>query len=130
MTAFKFIAAEKANHSVELLCAILGVSRSEFYAWERRPPSDRALQDAWLTERIKHADAAGRGAYGARRVHAELAADGIRVGRKRVERLLRAAGLSGLVRRKHGRTTIRVPGVQTAADLVARDFRPTAPDKL
>src|SRR4029078_12239230 len=68
---------------------------------------------------------------GARRIHAELRlAEGIRVGRKRVERLMRQADLSGLVRRKRGRTTIRVPGVRVADDLVERQFRPTAPNVL
>jgi putative transposase len=57
-------------------------------------------------------------------------AHGIRVSRKRVERLMRAAGISGLVRRKRGRTTIRVPGVRVADDLVERQFRPGAPNVL
>jgi putative transposase len=72
-----------------------------------------------------------RGVYGARRVHAELRlAYGVRVGRKRVERLMRDAGISGLVPKKRGRTTIRVPGVRVADDLVRRDFRPAAPNVL
>ena len=52
MSLFRFIAAEKANHSISLMCRLLGVSRSGFHAWERRPPSDRALADAWLVDRI------------------------------------------------------------------------------
>ena len=121
MSAFKLIAAEKASHPIDLLCQVLGVSRSGFYAWQTRAPSDRALSDAWLTERIREIHEANRGVYGAPRVHAELRlAHGIRVGRKRVERLMRAAGISGLVPRKRGRTTIRVPGVRVADDLVDR----------
>jgi putative transposase len=107
------------------------VNRSSFYAWERRPPSDRALEDAWLTEKIRQIHRAGRGVYGSPRIHAELRMrHGIRVGRKRVERLMRAAAISGLASRKRGRTTIRVHGVRVADDLVERRFRPPAPNVL
>lgn len=110
---------------------VLGVSRQGFHAWERRPPSERELTDAFLTERIREIHRRARGVYGARRIHAELRmAHGIRVSRKRVERLMREAGISGLVRKRRGRTTIRVPGVRVADDLVRRDFRPAAPNVL
>jgi putative transposase len=128
---FSFIAAEKANYPVAVMCRCLDVNRTSFHDWERRAPSDRALTDAWLTEKIKHIHAAKRGVYGAPRIHAELRmAHGIRVGRKRVERLTKAAGISGLVPRKRGRTTISVPGVRVADDLVERRFRPFAPNVL
>jgi putative transposase len=127
---YRFVAAQKADHSVKTLCRVLGVSRSGFHAWERRAPSDRDLADAWLGERIRQIHRSSRGTYGAPRVHAELRFDGVRVGRKRVERLMRERQLSGLVRRRRGRTTIRVPGVRVANDLVARDFQPAAPNRL
>lgn len=128
---YRLIAAERASYPVSLMCRVLGVNRTAFHAWERRPPSERELQDAWLTDKIKQIHARARGVYGARRVHAELRlGHGIRVGRKRVERLMREAGISGLVRRKRGRTTIRVPGVRVADDLVRRNFTPAAPDVL
>jgi putative transposase len=131
VSAFRLIAAEKANHPVDLLCSVLGVSRSGFYAWATRAPSDRALTDAWLSEQIREIHAENRGVYGAPRIQAELRiARGIHVGRKRVERLMRLAGISGLVPKKHGRTTIRVPGVRVADDLVNREFRPTTPNVL
>ena len=53
MSAFRFIAAEKANHPISVMCRMLGVSASGFHAWQRRAPSDRELADAWLTERIR-----------------------------------------------------------------------------
>jgi putative transposase len=109
---------------------VLGVSRSGFHAWERRAPSDRALTDAWLVEKIRVIHSSSRGTYGSPRVHAELAFDEIRVGRKRVERLMREEKLSGLVRRRRGRTTIRVPGVRVADDLVGREFTAEAPNRL
>jgi putative transposase len=128
---FSFIAAEKANYPVAVLCRALSVNRTSFHDWERRAPSDRALQDAWLLEQIKQIHESKRRVYGAPRIHAELRlALGIRVGRKRVERLMRTAGISGLVARKRGHTTIRVPGVRVADDLVERKFRPLAPNVL
>jgi putative transposase len=130
VSIFRFIAAEKANHSISLMCRLLGVSRSGFHAWARRPPSDRALADAWLSEQIRTIHRQSRGTYGARRLHAALRQEGVLVGRKRVERLMRAARLSGSVPRKRARTTIRVPGVRAAADLVGRDFVPAAPNQL
>ena len=130
MSLFRFIAAEKANHSISLLCRMLGVSRSGFHAWERRPPSDRALADAWLVERITSIHRESRGTYGARRVHAALLHQGVRVGRKRVERLMHAQRLSGAVPRKRAKTTIRVAGVRAAEDLVGRDFVPSGPNQL
>jgi putative transposase len=131
VTLFRIISAEKASFPVSLLCEALDVNRSSFYAWERRPPSDRALSDAWLTEQIKEVWQTNRKVYGARRVHAELRLGrGINVSRKRVERLMREAQISGLIRMRRKGTTIRVPGVRVADDLVKRGFRPHAPNVL
>jgi putative transposase len=127
---FRFIRAEKANHSVSLMCRLLGVSRSGFHAWERRPLSARAVEDARLLPLIVDSHRRGRGTYGSPRVHADLRRAGVRIGRKRVERLMQAAELSGSHRRRKGKTTIRVQGVRVADDLVDRDFTATAPDQL
>jgi putative transposase len=126
-----FIAAEKASYPVAVLSRALEVNRTSFHDCQRRAPSDRALTDVWLTEKIKQIHEAKRRVYGAPRIHAELAmAHGIRVGRKRVERLMRSAGISGLQPKRQGKTTIRVPGVRVADDLVERQFRPSAPNVL
>jgi putative transposase len=130
VSVFRFIATKRAEHSVKTLCRVLGVSRSGFHAWQRRAPSDRQLADAWLSERIRAIHDESRHTYGARRVHAALRHRGVRVGRKRVERLMRQAALSGLVPKRYRRTTIRVPGVRVADDLVERNFTPTARDQL
>jgi putative transposase len=130
VSCFRFVAAEKANYPVSLLCRMLGVSRSGFHAWQRRPPSERERADSWLLERIGEIHAESRQTYGARRVHRALRHRGVRVGRKRVERLMRRNGISGLVPRRFRRTTIRVPGVRVADDLVERAFRPAAPNRL
>jgi len=131
VTAYRIVLAEKARTPVSVACELLGVSRSGFHAWASRAPSDRALSDAWLLERIRRIHAENRQVYGSRRVQAELRlGEGIVVSRKRIQRLMRDAGLSGLVARKRGRTTIRVPGVRIADDLVERRFRPAGPDVL
>jgi putative transposase len=91
--AYRFIAAEKANYPISLMSRMLSVSRQAFHAWERRPPSQRALEDAFLTERIREIHSGARGVYGARRIHAELRlGHEIKVSRKRVERLMRRPG--------------------------------------
>jgi len=131
VSCYRIVLAEKARTPVSVACELLGVSTSGYYAWASRAPSDRALSDAWLAEKVKAVHAENRGVYGSRRVMAELRlGEGVAVSRKRVQRLMRAAGLSGLISRKRGRTTIRVPGVRVADDLVERRFRPDAPDVL
>jgi len=131
VTIFQFIAAKKAEHTIKALCRVLEVSRSGFHAWAAREPSARAVADAALTGRIAEIHKDSLKTYGSPRVHAELRLeDGVHVGRKRVERLMRRAGLSGQIRRRRGKTTIRVQGVRTAPDLVERDFNPTEPDRL
>ncbi len=131
MSAFRFIAAEKAYYSVKTMCRVLSVSRAGFYAWLGRKPSARARQDEELTRRIREIHTDNRGVYGAPRIHAELRlADGLHVARKRVERLMRQANISGLALRKKGRTTIKVPGVRVCEDLVDRNFLASAPNRL
>jgi putative transposase len=125
------IAAEKTNFPVAVMCRVLHVSRTGFHNWERRAPSDRALTDAFLTEKIKQIHDHSRGVYGAPRIHAELRMEhGIHVGRKRVARLMKAAGISGVRLRKRWKTTIRIPGITPATDLVERHFRPDRPNVL
>lgn len=113
----RFIRAERANHSVATLCRVLGVSRAGFYAAERRPPCLRAQEDERILEAIREIHSDSRETYGSPRVHAMLARRDVHVGRKRVARLMRREGISGLVKRMRGKTTIRVPGVATRPDL-------------
>ena len=128
---FGFIAAKKAEHPIKTMCRVLGVSRSGFHAWQSRPPSARSLEDERLTERIRQIHKDNRQVYGSPRIHAELVlAGGEKIGRKRVERLMRQAAIAGTVRTKRGRTTIRVPGVRVCEDLVDRAFLAAAPNRL
>ena len=117
-------------YPIATMCGLLDVSASGYHAWLRRPPSMRAQDDAVLLERIREIHATSRGTYGAPRIHAELVAQGRRVGRKRVARLMRAVALAGISRRKAVRTTRRDSRARPAPDLVQRDFTADAPDRL
>lgn len=123
--------ANQADFPVRTMCRLLKVSASGYYAWQRRAPSKRAIEDAVLIERIRliHADSDGN--YGSPNIHAELRDTGTRVGRKRVARLMRNAGLRGVSRRRgFVVTTNRDPEQRPAADLVNRQFVADAPNKL
>jgi putative transposase len=130
VSAYRLIEAEKATHSVPTLCRMLGVSRSGYYAWRSRPPSERARFDAVLSEKIETIHRNSRATYGAPRVHAELRALGIRCGRKRVARLMRRAKLRGCLRGRRIKTTYRAALQQAAPDLVERNFVAGEPDRL
>jgi len=112
------------------MCRILGVSPSGYYAWCQRSPSRRRIEDEKLTLMIKEWHARSRGTYGSPRILEDLREQGRRVGCKRVARLMRAAGLRGVSRRKWITTTIRDVRVRPAEDLVHRRFVATAPDQL
>ena len=113
-----------------MLCRVLGVSKSGYYAWRGRPPSERRRQDTLLTEKIREIHSRSRQTYGYPRVHAELRSLGVRCGRRRVARLMRAAGLRGCVRGKKRRTTRRDPRAAPAPDLLCRDFVAVRPNKI
>jgi putative transposase len=127
---FGFIDAERAHLPVALLCRMLGVSRSGYYAWRSRPPSKRGREDATLTAKIREIHRRSRQTYGSPRVHAELRALGTRCGRKRVERLMRQAGLQGCMRGRRRGTTRRNRRAAPAEDLVKRNFATTQADKV
>ena len=117
-------------HKIATMCRVLEVSTSGYYAWRKRPASKRAQADAVLLRQIRTAHEVSRGTYGAPRVHAELAAAGIRVGRKRVARLMGAAGVVGVSRRRWIATTTRSDAARPAPDLVQRVFRADGPNRL
>jgi putative transposase len=128
--AFRLIEAEKATHPVPTLCRMLGVSRSGYYAWRSRPPSERASFDAVLSVKIETIHRNSRATYGAPRVHAELRAIGLSCSRKRVARLMRRANLRGCLRGRRMKTTYRMALQQAAPDLLGRNFASQEPDRL
>src|SRR5271166_6430090 len=95
---FRFVSAHRAVYPIAAMCRVLGVSSSGYYAWAKRTPSARAISDAALIERIGAIHAASHGTYGSPRVQAELAESGLRVSRKRIARLMKAASLAGVSR--------------------------------
>ena len=121
---------EKASHHIATLCRVLGVSSSGYYAWCDRPLSMRARTDQALLDQIQAIHERSRGTYGAPRIHAELQAQGVRCGRKRVARLMREANLMGAQRRRYRGTTRQDRQAVPAPDLVQRDFTASAPDRL
>lgn len=127
---YRFVEREKANHPVATMCRVLEVSPSGYWAWSKRPPSVRACADVQLTTTIRDIHARSRGTYGVPRVHAELRDTGTRCSRKRVARLMRAAGLEGVHRRRSVHTTVRDHDAAPAPDLVERLFSATCPDVL
>ena len=122
--------ANQAIYPIQTMCRAFGVSRAGFYAWRDREPSQRVRNDAVLTTRIRAIHKASRESYGAPRIHAELKEVGVGVGRKRIARLMKEEGLAGISRRRGMRTTFRDERVRPASDLVDRNFRAEAPDRL
>ncbi len=121
----------QATHSVGVMCRLLQISRSGFYAWVDRPMSERARSDLTLTGKIAAIHRRSKDTYGSPNIHAELADDhGIRVGRKRVARLMRAAGLRGATLRRYVVTTQTDTSARPAVDLVDRQFYAEGPDRL
>lgn len=124
------MSVHQACYPVATMARVLEVSTSGYYAWRKRGACQRAREDALLQQRIKAIHAKSRGTYGAPRVHAELRAEGIFVGRKRVARLMRQAQLAGVSRRRRKGITQRNAKAQPAPDLVKRNFSVQRPDQL
>lgn len=127
---FEFVEREKVTHAIAMLCRVLGVSSSGFYAWRQRPPSARATKDVQLTEQIVTIHQESRETYGAPRIHAELKAEGVGCGRRRVARLMRTATIVGCHRRRRTTTTVREPAAPVAPDRVDRRFVAAKPNVL
>jgi transposase InsO family protein len=125
-----FVDEEKAHYPISLLCRVLQVSRSGYYAWRQRGTSNRAQSDAALSGEIATAHERSRRTYGSPRIHAELRAGGRRVGRKRVARLMRRAGLVGISRRRYRCTTDSRHEHDVAANVIQRDFDVAEPNRV
>jgi len=123
------VSANQADFPIAAMCRVLGLSSSGYYAWAKRAPSRRAQTNAALTKTVRTIHAVSHGTYGAPRVHAELAWEGTHVSKNRVARLMHAAGIVGISRRKFAVTTVRDGGRQ-APDLVDRTFTADAPNVL
>ena len=127
MSRFRFVADHRHQYSVKRLCRLCEVSRSGFYAWLKRPPSPRALADRALVVEIEQIHRDSRCTYGAPRVHGQLARRGIRVGCKRVARLMRRERLVGVNPRRKWRRGR--PDIAPAPDLLQRNFTAARPNQ-
>jgi len=124
------MSANQAFFAVATMARVLGVSTTGYYAWRSRLPSARAVADDALLRRVRTIHAVSRGTYGAPRVHAELRAEGRAVGKKRIARLMRVAGIAGVSRRRGVITTRRDREARPAPDLVDRNFTADRPNQL
>jgi transposase InsO family protein len=126
---FAFIDAEKANWPVLVLCAVLSVSRAGFYAWLRRAPSATARANVELEREIAEVHARSRCTYGSPRVFHALKSRGLKVGRKRVERLMRKNGIFARRKRKFRKTTDSAHADPIAPNTLDRKFHAEQPNK-
>jgi putative transposase len=126
---YRFILAEKAVYPVGVLCRVLDVTRSGFYAWYQRPMSKRAQENQGLVTHIRTCYQASRGRYGSPRIHHELRAHGLQVGRHRVARLMRLHGLHSVSRRPAWKRPAMAAPAMVVANLLRRQFVATRPNQ-
>lgn len=126
---YQFIQAHQDEFPVQRMCSVLGVSPSSYYAWQTRPISRRVQANQKLMPEIRAIHIRSRKTYGSPRVHAELKADGFRVGKNRVARLMRAENLQGRRKKKQPRTTDSQHSHPVAPNHLNRDFQATRPNE-
>jgi transposase InsO family protein len=127
---FAFIEAEKAEFPIELLCEVLKVSRSGFYAWRERPESARTQEDRRLKLEITSIHTANKGRYGSPRIQLDMLELGYSMSRKRVARLMREAELKWRRTKRFRTTTDSNHEFPIAPNVLARDFTAPAPDRV
>lgn len=130
MNRFQFVDDHQRRYGVKRLCQVIGIARSSFYHW-KATAADRAVRracDDRLATRIRAVHKESAGTYGVPRITAELREAGHRVNHKRVARIMRGIGLSGLRLRRRHRTTIGDPSASKAPDLIERDFTAKTPN--
>lgn len=127
---YEYIERRKAYFSVRMMCRLLKVSKSGYYAWRSRPVSERTQVDLQLLSKINRIHEASHGTYGSPRVKAELNDEGVDVGRRRVARLMRSARLKGCPKRRFKVTTQRDPLHPVAKNLLKQKFDAKAPNEI
>ena len=117
------------QYPIRMMCRVLKVSKSGYYAWRTRPESARAKTDRELTRVIRRLHGESNGVYGSPKIRVELKDEGYHYGRHKVARLMRIAGLSGCPKRRFRVTTKRDPSHPVANNLLAQDFATDAPNQ-
>ena len=130
MSVYRFMVSEKVHFPVAFMCRVLGVSRSAFYAWLNREPSERDREDRDLTEKIKVIHTQSRGTYGSPRIHDALQEQGVAVSRKRVARLMAEAGITGEPLKPFKKTTDSDHDQPIAPNLLDRQFDASEPNQM
>lgn len=125
---YQFIADHASQYAVAMLCRVLGVSRSGYYAWRTRPASQRSQADRALVARIEAIFQQSRHTYGSPRIHADLVAHGVRCSAKRVARLMRLAGIRARRPRRSKATTDSRHAFAVAENVLQRAFDAAAPN--
>ena len=126
---FQLIDAEKARLPIDRMCALLAVSASGYYAWAQRGPSRRQLDDLVLLAHVRAHFAASNGTYGSPRMHAELCAAGVSIGRHRTARLMRDNHLKANQKRRFKKTTDSQHNKAVASNLLDQNFSAEAPNE-
>ena len=119
----------RSQYPVTMMCRVLKVSRSGYYAWRVRPECQRAKTDRQLTGAIRRLHEESKGVYGSPKITADLRDEGYRHGRHKVARLMRLAGLRGCPKRRFRVTTQRDPSHPVAENLLDQDFTAVAPNQ-
>ena len=129
---FALIDEEKSHHTISRMSRVLGVTAAGYHAWKKRPRSARVIEDEWIKERIVFHHEASRGTYGVPRLYDDLADEGVHVSRKRIARLMRELGRTGVSGRegKRRRRKSTVPETDAVKDLVRRDFTADEPNQV
>ncbi len=118
------------HYPVRMMCRLLGISASGYYAWRARAESARARQDRELMPKIRRIFEVSKGVYGSPRVHAELVSEGVTVGRNKIARLMRLERLRGCPKRRFRVTTRRDPTHPVAKNLLQRNFEARQPNQI
>lgn len=126
---YQFIEEYRSIYPIIRMCSVLGVSENGYYNWRKRGKSQRKRDDEQLVSRIEDAYNENRGVYGSPRIHAELKAQGIRCGRKRIARLMRERNISARRKRRQAKKTDSNHREPLAPNLLERDFTADAPNK-
>lgn len=126
---FRFIADHLETYKVGLMCTLLNVSRSGYYAWRKRPESRRSRENRALEDRIRVMHADSHGIYGSPKIHQDLIGDGVRCGKNRVARIMRKAGIRSRIKKKFKATTNSRHNLPVAPNLLNQDFSVDAPDR-
>jgi putative transposase len=126
---YQFIDHHKQEFLVVVMCRVLDVSESGYYAWHKRPICRRKREDAQLTAHIQQVFVSRRGVYGSPRVHAELKEQGWRCSRKRIARLMQENGMNAKRKRRHPVTTKSHPGHAVALNLLNQEFTAERPNQ-